>query len=120
MQRYIIIHYGEIYLKGDNRKFFENILISNINKALADFTPIWLKHVAGRILIRIEEGWDLKKIEENLKRVFGVEYFTFAWKSKQDINQIEKDLSQLVKEKKFKTFRITTRRTNKKFPLRSK
>lgn len=30
----VICHYGEIALKGDNRKFFEEKLVENIKKTL--------------------------------------------------------------------------------------
>jgi len=119
MERYIIIHYGEIALKGGNRSFFENKLIANIRLALKDLGDIWLKQVAGRIIILIEESYDLELIKSKLQKVFGIEYFTFAWNSSQDLKELEKDLLSLIKNKKFKTFRITARRTNKNFPLDS-
>ena len=119
MQRYIIIHYGEIALKGGNRSFFENKLISNIKLALADLGEIWLKQVAGRIIVKIEEKYDLELIKTKLQKVFGIEYFAFAWNSSQDLKELETDLHSLIKSKKFKTFRITARRTNKEFPLDS-
>ena len=34
MKKVIIIRYGEIFLKGANRSFFENALVTNIKKAL--------------------------------------------------------------------------------------
>ena len=34
MQEVLIVRYGEIYLKGDNRPFFERILYKNMRKAL--------------------------------------------------------------------------------------
>ena len=34
MERLILIRYGEIYLKGQNRPFFEKTLINNIKKPL--------------------------------------------------------------------------------------
>ncbi len=119
MQRYIIIHYGEIYLKGANRKFFVDKLIDNIRLALKDLGSINIKHIAGRIIVLIHENWDLELIEKNLQKIFGIEYFAFAWNSEQNIKQIEKNLYSLIKDKKFKSFRITTRRTNKSFPLHS-
>ena len=119
MERYVIIHYGEIALKGGNRSFFENKLIASIKLALADLGDIWLKQVAGRIIVKIGEDYDLELIKAKLQKVFGIEYFTFAWNSSQDLKQLEKDLLSLIKSKKFKTFRITSRRTNKNFPLDS-
>jgi len=119
MDRYIIIHYGEIALKGGNRSFFENKLIANIKLALADLGEIWLKQVSGRIIVRIEEKYNLELVKAQLQKVFGIEYFAFAWNSTQDLKELEKDLLSLIKTKKFKTFRITSRRTNKEFPLDS-
>ncbi|MDD5341254.1 MAG: tRNA 4-thiouridine(8) synthase ThiI [Patescibacteria group bacterium] len=119
MQRYIVIHYGEIALKLGNRKFFEAKLIENIRRALKDFGKIWLRHQHGRIIILTEENFDLEKIKHQLEKVFGIEYFAFAWNSEQDLEIIKKDLYGLVKKKKFKTFRITVRRAQKSFFLNS-
>jgi len=119
MERYIIIHYGEIALKGGNRSFFENKLIANIKLALQDLGDIWLKQVSGRIIVLMEDNYDWELIKAKLQKVFGIEYFALAWNSSQDLKELEKDLYSLIKSKKFKTFRITTRRTNKSFPLDS-
>ncbi|MBN1325729.1 tRNA 4-thiouridine(8) synthase ThiI [Candidatus Falkowbacteria bacterium] len=119
MEQYIVIHYGEIALKLGNRKFFEAKLIENIRKALKDLGEIWLKHQHGRIIILIEENYDLELIRQKLQKVFGIEYFVFAHNSEQDIEQIKKDLYSLIKKKKFKTFRITVRRSQKAFPINS-
>jgi len=119
MNRYILIHYGEIALKGGNRQFFENKLIENIQKALHACGKVWLKHIHGRIIILIEDDWDLDKVREKLLKVFGIEYFAIAWNSDLDIKKIGQDLLALLKKEKFKTFRITTRRANKAFALTS-
>ena len=119
MQRYLIIHYGEIFLKGENRDFFIKQLINNINQVFADYSGVWLKHLANRIIILLEDEYDLGKIKTELKKVFGIEYFAFAWNSKQDYKKIEANILDLVKEEKFKTFRISARRTNKKYPKNS-
>ena len=36
MEKVIIIRYGEIFLKGKNRDYFESLLIKNIKHALGD------------------------------------------------------------------------------------
>jgi len=119
MERYLLIHYGEIALKGGNRQFFENKLIQNIQKALADFGQLKLRHVQGRIIVKVEDNWDLDKVKAKLLKVFGIEYFAVAWNSELDIKVIGQDLLVLLKKEKFKTFRITTRRANKTFALTS-
>lgn len=118
MQQYIVIHYGEIALKLGNRRFFERKLLENIRKALKELGEIWLRHFHGRIIILVEENYDLDLIKEKLQKVFGIEYFAFTWNSEQDLDVIKKDLYSLIKKKKFKTFRITVRRSQP-FPLTS-
>ena len=115
----MLIHYGEIALKGGNRQFFENKLIQNIQKVLADFGQLKLRHIQGRIIVKVEDDWDLDKVKEKLLKVFGIEYFALAWNSDLDIKKIGQDLLALLKKEKFKTFRITTRRANKAFSLTS-
>jgi tRNA uracil 4-sulfurtransferase len=126
MERYLLIHYGEIALKGGNRQFFENKLIQNIQKALADFGQLnssWpkpeIRHIQARIIIKVEDTWDLDKVKEQLFKVFGIEYFALAWNSDLDFTVIGQDLLTLLKKEKFKSFRITTRRANKTFALTS-
>ncbi|MCX6740409.1 MAG: tRNA 4-thiouridine(8) synthase ThiI [Candidatus Parcubacteria bacterium] len=119
MLRYIIIHYGEIALKGRNRQFFEKKLADNIKFALKEFGKISLFDLHGRFIVLIEENWDLDKVTEKLLKVFGIEYFAMAWNSALDLDQLSQDLLSLLKDKKFKTFRITTRRANKNFALTS-
>lgn len=36
MDRVIIIRYGEIFLKGKNKSYFESLLINNIKHSLKD------------------------------------------------------------------------------------
>lgn len=106
-------------MKGGNRQFFERKLMENIQASLREFGQIEIKHIQGRVMVKIEDSWDLDKVKEKLLKVFGIEYFALAWNSGLDIEQIGKDLLILLRDKKFKTFRITTRRNNKVFPLTS-
>ncbi|MCX6745375.1 MAG: tRNA 4-thiouridine(8) synthase ThiI [Candidatus Parcubacteria bacterium] len=119
MQKYLLIHYGEIALKGGNRQFFEKRLMENIQMALLEFGNVGLKHIQGRIIVKIEDKWDLDKVREKLLKVFGIEYFAMAWNSDLNLEKISQDLLVLLKEQKFKSFRITTRRANKEFALTS-
>ena len=37
MEKVILLRYGEIYLKGRNRGYFERLLLANCKKALKDY-----------------------------------------------------------------------------------
>lgn len=112
----IILRYGEIFLKGNNRKYFEDVLVKNIKNALADF-QFDFKRITGRYEISNFDEGSLKSIIERLKRVFGIHSMSVAEKIETDEEAIcnavrALDLSQ-------KTFRVTTKRASKIFPIHS-
>ena len=52
---YTIIRYGEIALKGKNRRFFEEKLVANIKEKLSRQLPEsfeFIRRISGRILIK--------------------------------------------------------------------
>lgn len=118
---YVICHYHEIGLKGKNRRFFEEKLVENIKKALPKSFFEFGKRISGRIMVKLTEkgAKKQKQIVKALKNVFGIAYFALAQTSEQKIGAIKKKTLLLLKEKKFKTFRISTQRSKKEFPLTS-
>lgn len=118
MERYIIIHYAEIGLKGKNRPFFENTLIKNIRKKLANYNLIYAKNLYGRVLVKVEFN-GTQGIKDILRRIPGIKYFTFVQICEPNIDVISRKASQILKTKKFKTFRVETKRANKDFLLNS-
>jgi len=118
---YVICHYGEIALKGRNRKYFEEVLVDNIKRSLPEKSFEFVKRISGRILIRLnKKGAENKgKVKASLKNVFGIVYFSFALNCSQDMESIKKTAKELLSKKKFKTFKIETKRSKKEFHLTS-
>jgi thiamine biosynthesis protein ThiI len=119
---YIICHYSEIGLKGKNRRFFEEKLIDNIKRLVLKSDDLeFAKRISGRIIIKLtKKGIQRQKeIKEGLNNVFGIAYFSFAENVKPILKLIQEKAFGLLKDKKFKTFRITTQRSKKDFSLTS-
>ena len=119
---FIICHYSEIGLKGKNRDFFENQLCKNIKNSFEKYLPdifVKIKRLPGRILIELKDDGGEDKIKTILKNIFGIANFSFAIRTSQDIKEIEEKCLDLVKQSSCKSFRITTQRANKSFPLKS-
>ena len=109
----ILIHYSEIALKKNNRKFFEKIFINNIKVHIKNlsYKKIYLK--AARIFISDinHNEWDhFKKI---LKNVMGLKNATLMIESETTIENIKSISEKLVSKVNFKTYRITTKRHDK-------
>lgn len=118
---FVICHYHEIGLKGKNRKFFEEKLVANIKKVLPRDYFSWIKRISGRILIKLTEKGREKEeeISLKLKKVFGLVNFSFAKRGESEIESIKKEALEILKAKKFKSFKIAAKRSDKKFPLTS-
>jgi len=118
MYNKIVIHYSEIGLKGRNRAFFEKKLIDNIKKSLGKDTKKVYKRY-GRIICNITDKTNLEKIKQKLKKIPGIAYFSFATYSKLEIKDIKKQALEILKNEEFTTFKVITKRSNKKFQLNS-
>ena len=121
---YIICHYGEIALKGKNRKFFEETLVKNIKLVLEPAFFEFVKRISGRIIIKLTEKGikNQKGIKQALSNIFGISYFAFAQSCKQEIQEIQKkafEVLTLYRTEGDKTFKIATQRSKKEFPLTS-
>jgi len=101
-----IIRYGEIGIKGKNRKYFEKALVRNIKEFCK---PCIVERIRGRILVETEIP--------SFDRVFGIVNYSPAVVVKKDILSIEKTCLSFVKKEK--TFRISARRLSKNFLLTS-
>lgn len=121
---HILIHYGEIALKGKNRHYFESQLIQNIKDQLEAFAPGCFESVtkiSGSILVRLSDAGikEIEKVTDALMHTFGIVNFSFATSVEQDIETMKETCWELLKDKSFESFRITTQRSNKQFEMSS-
>jgi len=121
MYDFIIVHYNEIAIKGNNRYLFEDKLVSNITNQLVIPKGGIIKRF-GLILIDLSlvPEKDEQKIKEILLRIPGIAYFCFSRKAKNDYIDIKEKTIELLKETDFKTFKVIARRSNKKFFMNSR
>ena len=116
VDRFIVIHYNELGLKKGNRDYFENRLCTNINTVLEDCGAEKTRRITGRILLPLKPTADLAEIKTRLARIFGIAYFAEAWASTLALDDIEKDAWSLIEGRRFASFRIEARRSDKRFP----
>ncbi|HOJ12732.1 MAG TPA: tRNA uracil 4-sulfurtransferase ThiI [Clostridiales bacterium] len=125
MNEVILVRYGEIMLKGLNRATFERKLVSNIKKSLYGLGPISVERSQGRIYIEsIEENYNIEKAIDKLIKIFGIVSVSPAIKINNDFEEIKLHALGLVKklfeEGKERTFKVETKRGNKKFHMDSR
>ncbi len=99
----ILVRFSEITLKGKNRTFFEDKLKAQIKTKLK---PKTLKKISGGFLVESESP-------DELHTIFGITNYAIV----KEIKTLEEIPSLLPK--KFKTFAVRTKRSDKKYPLTS-
>ena len=105
----ILLRYGEIFLKGKNRYIFEKKLISNI-KTITSVKKI--KNIRSRLIV------DYFSDHHLLKNIFGLTSYSLAVKVEPEIDIIKQVALDLVKEKEG-SFKVSTKRSDKRFPIKS-
>ena len=109
----ILIHYSEIALKKNNRKFFEKIFINNIQSHLSGLKYSSIKLYEARVFIHNVNINHWEKFKKRLFNVMGLKNFVLMIKTTSDINAINKASLHLVENKQFNSFRITSKRIYK-------
>ena len=117
MDKIILIKYGELTTKKDNRNLFVNILYNNVKDKLSKYD---VKIKKDRVRMFIESANDdIDKIAEDLKEVFGIHRIVICEKVNTNIDEIKELVLKTFKEKDIKTFKIETKRSDKDFPYHS-
>lgn len=118
MRELILVRYGEIGLKGENRPAFEGRLADNLRAALADLPETRVFRGYGRLFI--DPAGQTEEALERLRRVFGVVAFHPAVEAALELDQILEAATRLVvAERRPARFKVEARRSNKAFPLNS-
>ncbi len=117
MNMLIMIKYGELTTKKANRKTFINILNNNILRVLKNY-DVKIKKDRVRMYIETKEN-ELEEITKKLQKVFGLHSIVICHKVNTNIEDISGKVLEIIKNRNFKTFKINTKRADKKFPISS-
>ncbi|MDO5023115.1 MAG: tRNA uracil 4-sulfurtransferase ThiI [Eubacteriales bacterium] len=116
MEKLLLVKYSEIFLKGLNRPWFLNLLLTRIREAVKGLeAKAWLSD--SRVYV---SGYtDEAAVIEKLVKVFGVHSVCPAIEmEKDDFSLLEKEAVSLMKDIKG-TFKVNARRSDKNYPLES-
>jgi len=114
MEKLILIKYGELTTKKDNRKTFIKTLETNIkNKINNLYTNI--TKTMSRMYITYDEKNE-EEILKNLTKIFGIHSIVICDKVNTNEDDIKNKVLEILKNKQFKTFKVSTKRSDKTFP----
>ncbi|WP_416176591.1 tRNA uracil 4-sulfurtransferase ThiI [Clostridium sp.] len=116
MRKLLLVKYSpEIFLKGLNKRKFEKKLIENIKKVMGEIEYSFIKD-EGRWFI---ECSNIEEAIKRLKKVFGISEICIAYEISPDMESIQKQALLSANNNSGSTFKVVTKRADKKFPLNS-
>ena len=115
----VVIHYQEIALKGNNRPYFIARLARNLREATSDLGVHEVRVLMGRIELELESETDWATVKGRLQRVFGIANFAQAGRAPLDVDAIASAILTDLGPRDVRTFRVSARRADKRFPLTS-
>ena len=115
---HLLVRYGELTLKGTNRKMFVNQLKDNVKRALIPLSGYHVKGKRDRMYIELSPEADINEIIQRLSKVYGIKSISPVIKidkNEEKINQSAIQLSQNFE--KGSTFKVDVKRVDKSFRL---
>lgn len=117
MKKIILIKYGELTTKKDNRNLFINKIYENLSLALSNY-DITITKNRVRMFIDPKDN-DIGEIISITKNIFGIHSIVVAYKIDSSIDIINSSVLEVIKEVDFNTFKVETDRADKSFPINS-
>lgn len=122
MKELIMVKYGEIALKGINKKVFEDMLQSNIKRRLKKKGQFGYERMQSTIYIEpLDDDSDVDSAVDALKKVFGIGAIQKCAVFPKDIESVKAHLGEYLADALdgAATFKIEAKRADKTFPLTS-
>lgn len=124
----VVIRYHEILLKRGNRQRFTAKLMENVRRACRDLPLGRVADHHGRVVAELHDDAAWPAIRERISHVFGIANFSLARRlplpnrapgSRPDLGELKGAVREAVRDLRFDSFRVVTRRADKRFPIPS-
>lgn len=112
----LIVRYGELFLKGKNRSLFLRQFRENLRRALRPFDGVKLHTYHGRYLVDGISSYE--EVEAAVLKVFGISSVSPALVIEPTLEDAAAKGAALIRSlpKLPESFRVTTKRSDKRFP----
>ena len=115
MRDVLLVRFGEVHLKGQNRPYFLRKLVSNVRRAVEDIGGhVWLADSR----IYVSQAQDMAQCIERVCKVFGVHSVSPAVEMDKDYEAIAAQCVEMMRGKTG-SFKVNARRSDKRFPMDS-
>lgn len=118
-----IVRFGEVALKGQNKPYFEKMLVERIRKLVKHLGNIEVRRHEGLIFIRADRSIEPEAVIREVRKVFGIASISPAVETASEMESIGRAaaayMQRLIQEQQIQTFKIEAKRADKTFPVKS-
>lgn len=115
---HLLVRYGELTLKGANRKKFVNQLKDNVHQGLKGLQGLHVKGKRDRMYIELSEQADVDTAIQRLSKIYGIKSVSPVIKVEKTLETIYQSAAQFANQfTEGHTFKIDVKRADKSFPL---
>lgn len=118
IDKLIYIKYGELTLKGKNRREFVTCLWNNVKKALADFKTLNIVKQFDSMTIDHIPASKYDKVFNVVKAIPGIAFVIEGYGITRELKDLHAFIKTTIENKK-QTFKVLTKRSDKKYPTDS-
>ena len=122
MKEVLLCKYGEIVLKGANRAYFEDMLCKELRKRAKKCGNFDVSRAQSTVYIEpLDEFSDMDAMLDEAKKVFGIVAIARAYVCEKNLDSIAQIAREYIAPeiKKYRTFKVEAKRSDKRFPLDS-
>ena len=122
MKEILLCKYGEIVLKGANRRYFEETLCKTLRFRAKHFGNFTITRSQSTLVIEpTDDDADIDGMFETASKVFGIVGISRCAVCEKDMKRIEETVREYVPQflAGKKTFKVEAKRSDKRFPLNS-
>ncbi|HET7841785.1 MAG TPA: tRNA uracil 4-sulfurtransferase ThiI [Terriglobia bacterium] len=117
MDRVLILHYHEIWLKGGNKNYFLSRLISAVKRATEGLPAGPLRFISDRLILEPQDQTALPELIARLKRVFGLAYIAVARAVPPELEAMGRVACELMDAAEPRTFAVRAKIAGGNFEL---
>ena len=122
MKEILLCKYGEIVLKGANRRFFEETLCKTLRFRAKHYGNFTITRSQSTLVIEPNDDFaDIDGMFESASKVFGIVGISRCAVCEKDMKSIEETVREYIPQFLVgkKTFKVIAKRSDKRFPLDS-
>lgn len=122
MKEIVLVKYGEMVLKGLNKRSFEDMLTKNIKRRLKNLGRFQITSAQSTTYITpLDDDIDLSEVIDRVGKIFGIAALCRACVCEKDFGDITAKSIDYLDDilSGAKTFKVNAKRADKAFPMKS-